>query len=76
MSTSEREKSYRESNKGSEERQGPTLGVHFIEVSNLKGCPLRESRLYYYCIVYLPDSIRRTDKLVIVFIDQSLHFTV
>ena len=27
--------SYRESNKGSEERRGPTLGVHFTEVSVL-----------------------------------------
>ena len=29
----ERCPSYRESNKGSKERQGPTLSVHFTEVS-------------------------------------------
>ena len=29
----ERSPSYRESNKGSKERQGPTLGVRVIEVS-------------------------------------------
>ena len=38
--------SYRESNKGSKERQGPTLSVRFTEVSILQRCPLRESRLY------------------------------
>ena len=32
--------SYRESNKGSKERQGPTLGVHFTEESILKRCLL------------------------------------
>ena len=50
MSVLERCPSYRESNKGSKERQGPTLGVRFTEVSVLKRCPLRESRLY---IVFL-----------------------
>ena len=76
MSTSERGKSYGESNKESKEGQGPTLGVRFIEVSSLQGCLLRENQPYYYCIVHLPDSIRSTNKLVIVFVDQSLHFTV
>ena len=33
MSVLERCPSYRESNKGSKERQGPTLSVHFTEVS-------------------------------------------
>ena len=33
VSVLERSPSYRESNKGSKEKQGPTLGVHFIEVS-------------------------------------------
>ena len=33
--TSTKRPSYRESNKGSKERQGPTLGVHFTEVSVL-----------------------------------------
>ena len=33
MSVLERCPSYRESNKGSKERQGPTLGVRFREVS-------------------------------------------
>ena len=46
MSVLERCPSYRESNKGSKERQGPTLGVRFTEVSVLQRCPLRESRLY------------------------------
>ena len=53
--------SYRESNKGSNKRQGPTLGVRFREVSVLQRCPLRESRLYsslqfpavYTCIITL-----------------------
>ena len=36
--------SYRESNKGSKEKQGPTLGVRFTEVSVLERCPsYRES---------------------------------
>ena len=42
MSVLERCPSYRESNKGSKERQGPTLSVRFTEVSFLKRCPLRE----------------------------------
>ena len=33
MSVSEKCPSYKESNKGSKERQGPTLGVYFTEVS-------------------------------------------
>ena len=33
MSVLQRCPSYRESNKGSKERQGPTLGVRFTEVS-------------------------------------------
>ena len=36
----------KESNKRSKERQGPTLGVPFTEVSILCRCPLRESRPY------------------------------
>ena len=35
MSVLERSPSYKESNKGSKERQGPTLGVRFTEVSFL-----------------------------------------
>ena len=35
--------SYGESNKGSKERQGPTLGVHFAEVS-----VKRESTVYVF----------------------------
>ena len=35
--------SLREPNKGSKEREGPTLGVRFTEVSVLLRCPLRES---------------------------------
>ena len=34
--------SYRESNKGGKERQGPTLGVHFTEVSVLSSRELNE----------------------------------
>ena len=45
---------YRESNKGSKERRGPTLGVRFTEMSVLRKCPLRESRLYICCEVQLP----------------------
>ena len=33
MSVLERSPSYRESNKGNKQRQGPTLSVHFTEVS-------------------------------------------
>ena len=47
MSVIEKCPSYRESNKGGKERQGPTLGVRFKEVSVLYRCPLRESRLYF-----------------------------
>ena len=36
MSLLERCLSYRESNKGSKERQGPTLGVRFTEVSVMR----------------------------------------
>ena len=46
MSVLERCPSYRKSNKRSKEKQGPTLGVRFTEVSVLQKCPLRESRLY------------------------------
>ena len=46
MSVLERCPSYRESNKGSKKRQGPTLGVRFTKVAVLYRCPLRESRLY------------------------------
>ena len=42
MSVLERCPSYRESNKGSKERQGPTLGVRFTEVS-----VKRESTLFW-----------------------------
>ena len=35
VSVLERCPSYRESNKGSEEKQGPTLGIRFTEVSVL-----------------------------------------
>ena len=43
MSVLERCPSYRESNKGSKERQGPTLGVRFTEVS-----VKRESTVYSF----------------------------
>ena len=44
MSVLERCPSYRESNKGSKERQGPTLGVRFTKVFVLERCPsYRES---------------------------------
>ena len=46
MSVLERCPSYKESNKRNKQRQGPTLGVRFTEVSVLWRCPLRESRLY------------------------------
>ena len=46
VSVLERWPSYRESNKGSKERQGSTLSVRFTGVSVLWRCPLRESRLY------------------------------
>ena len=42
MSILERYPSYGESNKGSKERQGPTLGVRLIEVS-----VKRESTVYF-----------------------------
>ena len=42
MSVLERRPSYRESNKGRKERQGPTLGVRLIEVS-----VKRESTVFY-----------------------------
>ena len=51
MSILERCPSYGESNKRREERQGPTLSVRFSEVSVLKRCPLRESRLCW-CYQY------------------------
>ena len=35
VSVSERSPSYKESNKGSKEKQGPTLGIRFTEVSVL-----------------------------------------
>ena len=47
MSVLERCPSYKQSNKGSKEWQGPTISVRFTEVSVLYRCPLRESRLYY-----------------------------
>ena len=43
MSVLERCPSYRESNKGSKEKQGPTLSVRFTEVS-----VKRESTVYSY----------------------------
>ena len=42
MSILQRCLSYRESNKGSNERQGPTLGVHFTEVSVVSSRELNE----------------------------------
>ena len=47
MSVLERCPSYRESKKGSKERQGPTLGVRFIDLSVSLRCLVIESRLYY-----------------------------
>ena len=49
VSVLERCPSYKESNKAKKQKQGPTLGVRFTEVSVLWRCPLRESsatRLY------------------------------
>ena len=48
MSVLERCPSYRESNKGSKERQGPTLGVRFREVSIKRESTVKpEIRLYF-----------------------------
>ena len=43
MSVLERCPSYRESNKGSKERQGPTLSVHFTEVSVKRESPVQSN---------------------------------
>ena len=50
MSVLERCPSYRESNKGSKERQGPTLGVRFTEVSAclIEVSVKRESTVYIF----------------------------
>ena len=42
-----RSPSYRESTKKNKERQGPTLGIHFTEMSHLKRCLLRKSWPYF-----------------------------
>ena len=47
MSVLERCPSYKESNKGNKQRQGPTLGVRFTEVS-----VKRESTVYAYGYVF------------------------
>ena len=47
MSVQERCPSDRESNKGSKERQGPTLRVRLTKMSVSLRCSLIESRLYY-----------------------------
>ena len=87
VSVLQRYPSYKESNKGSKERQGPTLGVRFREVSVLQRCPLRESRLY---LVLLPIhnmllqssekdikqiSLVSTDhnKILVIFAGVSIH---
>ena len=70
MSVLERCPSYRESNKGSKQKQGPTLGVRFTEVSVLYRSPLRESRLY--------DQTRHNDRFCPVcnsgIIEDEFHF--
>ena len=52
MSVSERYPSYRESNKRSEERQGPTLSVCFTEVSVLEVSVKRESTVNLHLSSY------------------------
>ena len=49
MSVLERSPSYRESNKGSKEKQGPTLGVHFYRgVRLIKVSVKRELTVYIF----------------------------
>ena len=48
MSVLERCPSYRESNKGNKQRQGPTLGVHFTGVRLIEVSVKRESTVSIY----------------------------
>ena len=70
MSVLERCPSYKESHKGNKQKQGPTLGVRFTEVSVLLRCPFRESRLY--------DQTRHNDRFCPVcnsgIIEDEFHF--
>ena len=70
MSVLQRCLSYKESNKGSKERQGPTLGVRFTELPVLWRCPLRESRLYTV------DKIQQSLLFMLdtVYLIASIHF--
>ena len=58
MSVLERCPSYRESNKGNKERQGPTLGVRYTEVSvkresTVKVIPhIKEPLLHFDCNIF------------------------
>ena len=55
MSALERCPSYKESNKGNKQRQGPTLGVRLIEVSIKRESTLQRNtgllfeNMYFYC---------------------------
>ena len=78
MSVSERCPSYKESNKGNKQRQGPTLGVRFTEVSvkrestvllkckNSEKQPLERAVLVSprYCRAMVLDLSRRVEALL------------
>ena len=58
MSVLERCPSYRQSNKGNKERQGPTLGVRLIEVSFK-----RESTVMHYRSTFGPKFVPNATKI-------------
>ena len=70
MSVQERCPSDGESNKGSKERQGPTLGVRFTEMSVSLRCPLIESRLYY-SMTNISEYQRRNFNFVLYFLQGN-----
>ena len=51
MSVLERCPSYRESNKGSKERQGPTLSVRFTEVSVSVEVSVKRESTVFLCLL-------------------------
>ena len=71
--------SYRESSKGSKERQGPTLSVRFTEVSVLQRCPLRESRLFlclFKILSYQEQALTRENEIFSLGFDTLCSQTV
>ena len=84
MSILQRCLSYRESNKGSKEWQGPTLGVHFTDVSilqsQIKGVKNSRDQLYVSilqrCLSYRESNKgskeRQGPTLCVLFIEVSI----